>query len=91
MRGPGHGDPAVTGPGSGRDREHAPAAEPAQRVMPGAAVPGQARLGHRAGDIAGQVVEVARHLYTEAPKCRKYRKTIYPRRTPDGSPHRSPL
>jgi integrase len=31
-----------------------------------------------------QVIEVAGHLYVEAPKCRKYRKTIYPRRTPDG-------
>ena len=54
MRGPGHGDPAVTGPGFGRDREHAHAAEPVQRVMPGAVVHGQARLGHRAGDVAGQ-------------------------------------
>jgi hypothetical protein len=33
-----------------------------------------------------KVIEVAGHLYTEAPKCRKYRKTIYPRRTPDGYP-----
>ena len=33
-----------------------------------------------------QVVEVAGHLYVEAPKCRKYRRTIYPRRTPDGYP-----
>ena len=33
-----------------------------------------------------QVIEVAGHLYLEAPKCRKYRKTIYPRRTPDGYP-----
>jgi integrase len=33
-----------------------------------------------------QVIEVAGHLYAEAPKCRKYRKTIYPRRTPDGYP-----
>jgi hypothetical protein len=33
-----------------------------------------------------QVVEVAGHLYIEVPKCRKYRKTIYPRRTPDGYP-----
>jgi len=31
-----------------------------------------------------KVVEVAAHLYVEAPKCRKYRRTIYPRRTPDG-------
>jgi hypothetical protein len=33
-----------------------------------------------------KVVEVAGHLYVEAPKNRKYRKTIYPRRTPAGSP-----
>jgi integrase len=33
-----------------------------------------------------QVVEVAGHLYVDAPKCRKYRKTIYPRCTPDGYP-----
>jgi integrase len=33
-----------------------------------------------------QVIEVAGHLYAEAPKCRKHRKTIYPRRTPDGYP-----
>jgi hypothetical protein len=32
------------------------------------------------------VIEVAGHLYIEAPKCRKYRKTIYPRRTPAGYP-----
>ena len=29
-----------------------------------------------------KVVEVARHLYLEAPKSRKYRRTIYPRRVP---------
>jgi hypothetical protein len=29
-----------------------------------------------------QVVEVVGHLYGEAPRCRKYRKTIYPRRLP---------
>ena len=33
-----------------------------------------------------QVIEVAGHLYVEAPKCRKHRKTIYPRCTPDGYP-----
>ena len=32
------------------------------------------------------MIEVAGHLYVEAPKCRKYRKTIYPRRTPNGYP-----
>ncbi|MBO0803224.1 MAG: site-specific integrase [Nocardiopsaceae bacterium] len=33
-----------------------------------------------------KAVEVAGHLYVEAPKNRKYRKTIYPRLTPDGYP-----
>ena len=36
-----------------------------------------------------KVIEVAGHLYIEAPKgrkCRKCRKTIYPRLTPDGYP-----
>jgi integrase len=31
-----------------------------------------------------KVIEVAGHLYLEAPKNRKYRRTIYPRRTPGG-------
>jgi integrase len=33
-----------------------------------------------------KVVEVAGHLYIEAPKNRKHRRTIYPRRTPAGYP-----
>ena len=33
-----------------------------------------------------KVIEVAGHLYIEAPKGRKSRKTIYPRITPDGYP-----
>jgi integrase len=33
-----------------------------------------------------KVVEVAGHLYLEAPKNRKYRRTIYPVRTPAGYP-----
>jgi len=33
-----------------------------------------------------KVIEVAGHLYTEAPKGRKSRKTIYPRLTPAGYP-----
>ena len=33
-----------------------------------------------------KVVEVAGHLYVEVPKNRKYRRTIYPRRTPAGNP-----
>jgi len=33
-----------------------------------------------------KVIEVAGHLYIEAPKGRKYRRTIYPRSTPAGYP-----
>ena len=33
-----------------------------------------------------KVVEVAGHLYIEAPKNRKFRRTIYPRRAPAGYP-----
>jgi integrase len=33
-----------------------------------------------------KVVEVAGHMYVEAPKNRKFRRTIYPRRTPAGYP-----
>jgi integrase len=33
-----------------------------------------------------KVVEVAGHLYIEAPKNRKLRRTVYPRRTPAGYP-----
>ena len=33
-----------------------------------------------------KVVEVAGHLYLEAPKNRKHRRTIFPRRTPGGYP-----
>jgi hypothetical protein len=33
-----------------------------------------------------KVVEVAGRLYVEAPKNRKFRRTIYPRRTPGGYP-----
>jgi integrase len=33
-----------------------------------------------------KVVEVAGHLYVEAPKNRKFRRTIYPRQTPAGYP-----
>jgi integrase len=33
-----------------------------------------------------KVVEVAGHLFLEAPKNRKHRRTIYPRRTPVGYP-----
>ena len=33
-----------------------------------------------------KLVEVAGHLYVEAPKCRKFRATIYPVRAPAGYP-----
>jgi integrase len=33
-----------------------------------------------------KVVEVAGHLYVEAPKNRKFRRTVYPRQTPGGYP-----
>jgi integrase len=33
-----------------------------------------------------KVIEVAGHLFVEAPKNRKYRRTIYPRVTPAGYP-----
>jgi len=33
-----------------------------------------------------KVIEVAGHLYVEPPKNRKYRRTVYPRRTPAGYP-----
>jgi integrase len=54
------------------------------------------RWGELAALTAGQVSaasrvitvdrKVAGHLYAEAPKCRKYRSTIYPVRTPGGYP-----
>ena len=33
-----------------------------------------------------KLIEVAGQLYAEAPKCRKFRSTIYPVRTPQGYP-----
>jgi integrase len=42
--------------------------------------------GARVITVDRKVVEVAGHLYSEAPKNRKSRRTIYPRRTPDGYP-----
>jgi integrase len=47
---------------------------------------GQVDQADRVITVDHKVVEVAGHLYVEAPKCRKYRRTIYPRRTPDGYP-----
>jgi len=46
----------------------------------------QVDTGSRVITVDRKVVEVAGHLYVEAPKCRKYRRTIYPRRTPVGYP-----
>jgi integrase len=40
----------------------------------------------RAVTVDRKVVEVAGHLFLEAPKNRKHRKTVYPRRTPAGYP-----
>jgi integrase len=47
---------------------------------------GQVDVGTRVITVNRKVVEVAGHLYVEAPKNRKHRKTIYPRRTPGGYP-----
>ena len=47
---------------------------------------GQIDQAARVITVDRKVVEVAGHLYVEAPKCRKHRRTIYPRRTPDGYP-----
>jgi integrase len=45
---------------------------------------GQIDPAGRVITVDRKVVEVAGHLYPEAPKNRKYRKTIYPRLTPAG-------
>jgi integrase len=42
--------------------------------------------GARVITVDRKVVEVAGHLFLEAPKGRKHRRTIYPRRTPAGYP-----
>jgi integrase len=47
---------------------------------------GQVNAGARVIAVDRKVVEVAGHLYAEAPKNRKFRRTIYPRRTPAGYP-----
>ena len=51
-----------------------------------ALVIGQVDTAARVIAVDRKVIEVAGHLYTEAPKGRKNRKTIYPRVTPDGYP-----
>ena len=47
---------------------------------------GQVETVARVITVDRKVVEVAGHLYIEAPKNRKCRRTIYPRRTPAGYP-----
>jgi integrase len=47
---------------------------------------GQIAQAARVITVDRKVVEVGGHLYVEAPKNRKFRRTIYPRRTPDGYP-----
>ena len=47
---------------------------------------GQVDAARREISVDRKVVEVAGHLYIEAPKNRKYRRTIYPRCTPAGYP-----
>jgi integrase len=47
---------------------------------------GQVDTGSRVITVDRKVVEVAGHLYVEAPKNRKFRRAIYPRRTPAGYP-----
>ena len=47
---------------------------------------GQVDTDTRVITVDRKVVEVAGHLYIEAPKNRKLRRTIYPRRTPTGYP-----
>ena len=49
------------------------------------AVP-QIDTGGRVITVDRKIIDVAGHLYAEAPKNRKHRKTIYPRRTPGGYP-----
>jgi integrase len=46
----------------------------------------QVDQGARVITVDRKVVEVAGRLYVEAPKNRKHRRTIYPRRTPAGYP-----
>ena len=47
---------------------------------------GQVDTDARVITVSRKVVEVAGHLYIEAPKNRKVRRTIYPRRTPGDYP-----
>jgi integrase len=49
-----------------------------------ALTPGQLGQEGRVITVDRKIVEVAGHLYPEPPKRRKFRKTIYPVRTPSG-------
>ncbi len=44
----------------------------------------------RTVDVDRKIIEIGGKLYLEAPKGRKRRRTIYPRRTPRGLPPRRP-
>jgi hypothetical protein len=77
VRGPRHRDPAGAVSRPCRDRQQAGPAEPAARVMLRAVVQGQARLGHRAGDIAGErrqrvTVGKAVPVGADQPGCRPH-------------------
>jgi integrase len=47
---------------------------------------GQIAADARVITVDRKLIEVAGQLYVEAPKCRKYRSTVYPVRTPQGYP-----
>ena len=47
---------------------------------------GQVDAAARVITVDRKVVDIAGHLYVEAPKNRKHRKTVYPARTPAGYP-----
>jgi hypothetical protein len=46
---------------------------------------GQVAAAARVITVDRKLIEVAGQLYVEAPKCRKYRSTIYPVRTRTGT------
>jgi integrase len=47
---------------------------------------GQVDQADRAITVDRKVIEIGGRLYEEAPKNRKRRRTVYPRRTPEGYP-----
>jgi integrase len=53
---------------------------------PAALTIGQVDQAGRAITVDRKVIEISGRLYEEAPKNRKRRRTIYPRRTPEGYP-----